>query len=131
MENELHIIAGLTPEQIAERATAVVLELDYWQQILNDCETVNDAVLAATNASLEATAGALVLLQLLPAEQVPLVGAIVEQQRLGMNALLEISNALGGTLELAAGRHAALRPVGTALRRAAGLDDDDETGPAA
>jgi hypothetical protein len=130
MENELRIIAGLEPEQLAERASALALEMDYWQQVLGDASKVNDAVLDGTNAVLEATAAALALMLMHTPDQLPLVEAIMQQHRLAITALKAISEALGETVDLAAGRQAALMPVVATLRRAAGLDtySGDEPG---
>lgn len=131
MENELRIIAGLNAEQISERAAAVAFELGYWQHVLDDASTVNDGVLTATTAALDATVAALTLMPLIAPEQLPLIQVIVDHQRVALTALKSITDASGATVDLAAGRLEALKPVGRTLRQAAGLDPDGEGGPGA
>ena len=126
MENELRMIEQLEPEQVIERAKAVMLEIDYWRHVLDDSAKVNDGVLAATSAVLEALAPALVLLSLLPPERQQLIAAIVEQLRVAVEQLKAIGDANGDTVDLADGRCKALEPVGAAMRRAAGLDPDGD-----
>lgn len=130
MEDELRIIEGLSSEQVVERAKALALETEYWRKVLDDGSRVNDAVLAGTTAVLEATVSVVSLAPLVSPEHLPIIEAILDQQRQALTALKEVTDALGDTLELADGRRKALQPVAIALRQAAGLEpaDDDAGG---
>jgi hypothetical protein len=131
MADELDVLAGLSPEQIVERAKALALEVAYWQQVIADCETVNGAVLAGTTAVLDGTQTALALLPFVTPAQLPLVEQIVESQREALRALKAIVDALDRTLELADGRRKSLEPVADVLLRAAGEAAGDDSEPAA
>jgi hypothetical protein len=124
MENELRIIAGLTAEQVAERASALALEVTYWQHVLDDATAVNDAVLTTATALLESTASVLILMAVAEPSALPLVQSIVDQNRAALDAVKSISDTLSRTIDLADGRQKSLEPVGRALRRAAGLEVD-------
>jgi hypothetical protein len=125
MENDVRIIEALSHEQVVERAQAVVLELEYWQHILDDCATVNDALLEATDAVLDATSSTVMLTVTATPEQLVICGELMPQLRRALDAVRTIADAQRATVDLAAGRKQALEPVGTALRRAAGLEDHD------
>lgn len=122
MTDELSIIAGLSPEQVVERAKACQLEIEYWQHVLADGAAVNDAVHVGVTALLDATAAALKLVPTLEPEQLPPASTIIEQVRAAMLALKRVVDALDGTLEIADGRRKALEPIAAALLRAAGVE---------
>lgn len=130
MDSDLDTIRQLDGAQVAERAKALMLECEYWQHVLDDCAKVNDAVLAGTNAVVEAKVAAIALLLLADPPMVELVGTIIAQQRKALESLRAIVDGLDGMIKLAAGRQKALEPVALELRRAAGLepDDDDQIG---
>lgn len=122
MTDELEVIAGLSPDQVTERAKSLQLEVAYWQQVLTDCEAVNVAVRDGAVAIIESTSAALVLVPVVDAAALVLVESIVAGNRKALDALNAVSDVLGGTLELADGRTKSLRPVSDALLRAAGVD---------
>jgi hypothetical protein len=126
VDGDVDIIRSLSGEQVAERAKALLLEAEYWQQVLADCTRVNDGVLEASRAVIETASTCLPLLRLVDPTALPLVEAIVEQQRLALTALKAIAETLDGTIELADGRYKALEPVASELRQAAGLEPDDD-----
>jgi hypothetical protein len=126
MENELRIIAGLEPAQLAERAGALMLEVEYWQHVLEDRAKVNTAVRDGTAAVLDATSTAIVLAMLVEPAQVSFVETLLEQLRRAVDALAAVADAEGSTLELAVGRKKALEPVARELQRAAGIEVDDD-----
>lgn len=126
MEGDLDVIRNLSGDQVVERAKALLLEVEYWRQVLADCTKVGGSLLDGSHAVVEATVAALTLTPLVDPLHLPLVASIVEQQRKALDALKAIGDTLDGTIDLADGRQKALEPVGRELRRAAGLDDDDD-----
>jgi hypothetical protein len=126
MENELRIIAGLDREQLVERASALQLEVEYWQLVLDDRAKVNTALRDGTRATMDATASAICLATLVHPSQLSIVETLIEQLRRAVDALSAVADAEASTLELAVGRKTALAPIGLAIRRAAGLEPDGD-----
>jgi hypothetical protein len=125
MTDEHEVIAGLSPEQVVERAKALALEVEYWQQVLDDAKTMNGAVRHGTDAILESTTAALALATVVGVAGLELVETIIGGNRKALEALTTVSDRLNGMLELADGRTKALEPVGAALLRAAGVEPDE------
>lgn len=125
MENESHVIHTLSPEQMIERAQSLTLEVAYWQHILDDAAKVNHGVHDAAAAILEVVSAALDLVAISTPGQLARVEKVLEQSRKALEALQAIGDAVGGSIELAAGRQVALEPIAAALRRAAGAADDN------
>jgi len=126
MPDDHDAIEGLSGDQLVERAKALAFETDYWQQVLDDGAKINDGVLAASNAVLEATSTAISLTLSVPAATVPSLEAIVTEHRRALEALRSIGDALDGMLAIADGRRKELEPQVAAIRRAAGLEPDDD-----
>lgn len=125
MPDDYGAIDGLSGEQLVERAQALAFEVEYWQHVLDDGAKINDGVLAASNAVLEATSTALGLTLSVPAPSVPSIEKIVTEHRRALEALRSIGEALDGVLTLADGRRKALEPIVGAIKRAAGVEPDD------
>lgn len=124
MDDDTRIVSGLSPEQMIERAQSLTLECAYWQHVLEDAETINAGARDATLAVLDAVKAALAIVAHATPEQLPHVEAIIEQCRKAVDGLQVATNGLGGIIELAAGRQAALEPIAVALRRSAGVEAD-------
>lgn len=122
MTDEHDVIAGLSPEQVVERAKALELEVEYWQQILDDASTMNAAVRDGAAAILESTTAALALVPIVGAIGLEQVETIIGGNRKALESLNTVGDRLNGMLELADGRTKALEPVGAALLRAAGVE---------
>ena len=125
MPDDYDAIEGLSGEQLVERAQALAFEAEYWQHVLDDGAKINDGVLAASNAVLEATSTAISLTLSVPAPSVPAIETIVTEHRRALEALRSIGYALDGVLTLADGRRKALEPIVAAIKRAAGVEPDD------
>src|SRR5690348_16779518 len=94
-------IEGLSGDQLVERAKALVLEAEYWQLVLDDCRSINDAVLAATNAVLDSTGAAITVAACLDPGTMESVQPVLEGNRAALNSLSTIGESLGRMLELA------------------------------
>lgn len=124
MEDTRNIVAGLSPEQVLERAQALQFELDYWQRVAADCATITAALRDATMAVLDSTADLLGLLPLADAAGVSACESAIRDNRESVAAIEVAANAVNGIVELADGRMTALRPVVDAILLAAGVDPD-------
>ena len=126
MTDELEVIAGLEPEQIVERAKALVLEAEYWRHVLGDCRTGAAALRGVVGAIINSTTSALALvLQLEPGLLVH-AESVVAHNRRAMDEVEKVIDVLDGIVTLSDGRAKALAPVGDALRRAAGVEPGAE-----
>lgn len=126
MPDDHEPIEGLSGDQLAERAKALLLEAEYWQLVLDDCGTINDAVLASTTAVIDSTSAAIGVVALVGPHNLPAIESVLGGNRAALDSLRTIGESLERVLELAEGRAKALAPVVAAVRAAAGLDDGDD-----
>lgn len=122
MTDELDVVAGLLPEQVVERARALLLEAEYWRHMLEDLREVGAGARDVTTAILTSTESALELAALGHSAAIVPVGRIIAENRTALDALVQVAAGLDRLAELAEGRQKSLEPVSDALMRAAGVE---------
>jgi len=126
MPDDHEAIEGLSGDQLAERAKALLLEAEYWQLVLDDCRSINDGLLEVSTQVIESTSALILIVGAVGPDQVALVDPVLRANRAAQDGLLTVAAGLERVLELAEGRAKAIEPVIAALRSAAGVNDDDD-----
>lgn len=127
-EDELEVVAALSPEQVVERARSLLLEAEYWRHTLEDLREVGVGARDVTTAILTSTESALELAVLGHSAAIVPVGRIIAENRKALDVLVQVAAGLERLAALAEGRQKSLEPVGDALLRAAGVEPDGEPG---
>lgn len=125
MPDDHEPIKGLSGDQLVERAKELLLEVEYWQLVLDDCRTINDAALASTNSVIDSAAAAIGVVTMVGPHSLPAIQPVLDGHRAALDSLRTIGESLDRVVELATGRAKALEPVFGAMRSAAGVADDE------
>lgn len=108
-----------TPEEIAARGDAILLDLEYWKQVNVDTGRLIDAIAEAAGAVAEATVAAVSVGTFADARVIGFVTEATDANGRAMKRLLELSEITTGIGDLVAGRLRVLEAAIDALREEA------------
>lgn len=125
MHDEHTPLGDLTPEQIVERGRAIIVEGEYWQQVLSDCQTIADALSQVTEQLATSTVAACSLLPFAGPVGSTFVADVVEANAQAMPQVMRCVETLRGLIRLADGRGTMLDGTIAELGLAAGVEPSD------
>lgn len=122
-DNPLH---DLTPPQVVEYARHRLLEVVYWQHVLDDAQGINEALIGIVTKIADGTASCLHLLLVAPPEALRHLEAVMTGNTAAMTQAKALEQSLQRLIDLAEGRGKTLQLELDAIRTAAGLEPGDD-----